>query len=170
MRSSFQDMIRSVSVPRSGILVLLTLALGGCEYVRGVARDMRLPLLSRSTEQLTISEPRPYPAGAEIGAPLDIEVIREGGAIVLDNRTVGDYQGVSLWLNQDYGGVINALPIGRGRPLALTSLVNRYGEHYPIARFLQPELDRTLVLAELMIDGKLHKLTVRLEDNWREPL
>ena len=162
-------MIRRVPVPKMAILVFATLMLSGCDYVRGLAQQVRVPVLTRSGKELPAVEARPYPAAAPVAGPLDIEVIRDGNAIVIDNRTTREYEGVPLWLNQEYGGRLDILPIGRGKPLALTSFVNRYGEPYPVARFLRPELDRTLVLAELVLDGKLHKLTVRLEEDWREP-
>ena len=151
------------------MLVLLSaLSAGGCDYAHGLAQDLRLPFATRSGKKLVAAVSRPYPAAAEIGPPLEIEVIRDGDAILLDNRTVQGYEGVDLWLNQQYGGTVDIVPIGRGEALALTSFLNRYGEHYPIARFLRPELDRSLIAAEMFISGKLHKLTVRLEEDWRE--
>ena len=36
-------------------------------------------------------------------------------------------------------------------------------------KFLYPDHDKPLVMADLIIDGKIHKLTVRLNDDWRHP-
>ena len=142
---------------------------GGCDSIRNVARDMRLPFMARGGEPLAVLEPRPYPHDAKVAGGLDIEVIRDGNAIILDNRTTRTFENVPMWLNQEYGGTVGDVPAGRGTPLKLTSFVNHYGEPYPVAKFLQPELDRSLILAELYLDGRLHKLTVRLDDRWRQP-
>ncbi|MBI1368073.1 MAG: hypothetical protein GC162_05405 [Planctomycetes bacterium] len=151
-------------------LLIAAACLGGCNYVD----ELKLPVLT--TEGRALDEdhpgtpaPRYYPDAAPIAEPLDIELIRVGNAIVIDNRTVHEYKNVQLWLNHAYGGDLEALPIGRTDPIALTSFINEHAEPYPVARFLAPDADMALVLADLYLDGKIHKLTVRLRNDWRRP-
>jgi hypothetical protein len=163
-------MIRAMGHPRRVIALLLVslLGAGGCDSLGRVARDLRLPLVTATGKRLAAAD-RPYPAGLEIGEPLAIEVVRKGNSIQLDNRTVRTFEGAELWLNEEFGATVPLIGIGRGEGMSLVSFVNRYGDHYPVARFLRPELDRSLISAELALGGRLHKLTVRLEEDWREP-
>lgn len=163
-------MIARMSVPKLAWIVLLVAftTLGGCDYVRGLATDAKLPFFTRKGSKVP-TQARAYPSQSPLAAPLDVEVLRDGNAILLHNHTVQDFQAVELWLNQEYGAELPFVPIGQGQAMALTSFVNRHGEHYPVAQFLRPELDRTLVSAELVVGGKLHKITVRLQDDWRRP-
>lgn len=149
--------------------VLLS-TLGGCGAINEFLDSTRFPLLSREGKRLPEPRvPRVYPVKAEVGGQLDIEVLRSGKGIVLENRTVRSYENVELWLNQEFGGPLEEIELGRNDRLALLSFTNRYAERYPTARFLQPDADRPLVLAELLIDGKVYKLPVRLTDDWRRP-
>jgi hypothetical protein len=184
MRSRVHDMIRTPRVPKApahelpmrnnrlyGLILLIPL-MGGCDYIRGVVHDLRPPLLTPEGERLDkgpVTEPRVYPAKAAVGEPLDIEVIRIGNGIVLENRTVQSYGDVQLWLNQEYGATLDSIPIGRRDAVAMRSFVNRHRERYPVARFLEPDADQPLVSAELLIDGTRRPLTVRLTDDWRRP-
>ena len=158
------------------ILAIPTLTvLPACGYLG----DLNLPLLTEQGEQIerypaqadtiNIQTRRTYPEDAEIAQPLNIEVIREGNAIILDNRTVHTYGPVQLWLNQQYGATLDVIPVGRGEPIALTSFRNRRGEPYPVAQFLAPDASQPLILADLATNNTIHKLTVRLQPGWREP-
>jgi hypothetical protein len=155
------------------LLIVPALLLAGCNYVD----ELKLPVLT--TEGKTIQPetadtstglaPQFYPAEAKIANPLDIEVVRVGNAIRFDNRTVSEYYDVEIWLNQQYGAHITHIRIGHNEPISLKGFVNQYGEVYPVARFLAPDADQPLVLADMLLDGKIHKLTVRLRNDWRRP-
>lgn len=109
-----------------------------------------------------------YPAEAPVGEPVDIEVIRlDNARLQLDNRTAHAYHDVPLWLNHEFGRIVEDVPIGRSEVLILESFANHHGEAYPIGRFLKPDRNRPLVMADLFADGRLRKLTVRLEENWQ---
>ena len=140
---------------------------GGCAPLRSI-RDA-VPSFHRRDQAASTQQPRRYPSEARRDSDLSIEVIRERNTIMLDNRTVHEYHDTWLWLNQEYGAPISRIGIGRGDAIPLQLFLNRSGESYPIGRFLQPDLDRTLISAELMSGGKLRNLTVRLDDRWRRP-
>ena len=160
----------SLQPPQVVALLFLAAALSGCGYIQ----EMKLPFITPSGQKLTDSaasaeiEMQSYPQQAPLGPSLDIEVIREGNAIIFDNRSVAAYAGVQVWLNHEFGAEISELPIGRSKPIALESFINHYGEVYPVGWFLRPERDRPLIMADLVDQGKLHKLTVRLQGRWRE--
>jgi hypothetical protein len=152
-------------------VMLLAMLAGGCSWIQ----ELKLPLITpegkKIAEDSKMAEPKvfKYPGNAALAEPFDIEVIREGKGIRLDNRSTHAYQNVQLWLNQQYGADITAVPIGRGELISLHSFVNQYNEQYPTAKFLYPDNDKPLVMADLVVDGKVHKLTVRLNDDWRHP-
>lgn len=158
---------------RFALLIVPTLLLAGCNYVD----ELKLPVLTAEGKTITPETadtttglaPQFYPAEAGIANPLDIEVVRVGNAIRFDNRTVNEYYDVEIWLNQQYGAHIGHIAIGHNEPISLKSFVNQYGEVYPVARFLAPDADQPLVLADLLLDDEIHKLTVRLRNDWRRP-
>jgi len=82
---------------------------------------------------------------------------------------VHEYKDVQVWLNQQYGAYLAVVPIGHGPLLNMESFINEHGERYPVGRFLQPDRDKPLVLTDLVIDGKMHKLVVRLAEGWKRP-
>lgn len=143
---------------------------GGC----GVAQELGIPLFVTRGRSLYAEpgETRPermiYPDQAPVARPLPIGIIRKDRALIIDNQTARVYRDVVLWLNHQYGARIDKIPIGRGEPIALRNFINRYGEPFPTSKPLQPQTARPLLMADLEIDGKLHKLVVRLEEGWRE--
>jgi hypothetical protein len=76
---------------------------------------------------------------------------------------------VTVYLNNEYGATVESLPIGDSGPIALNQFVNVHAERYPVGSFLEPEKAKVLLLADAMIDGKVHKLNVRLVDDWDKP-
>jgi len=154
-------------------LCLTALLLAGCAYVE----ELKLPVVTPEGESLdtrtadtrTGLQPRYYPEDMKVGKPLNIEVVRVGNAIRLVNYTVREYHDVELWLNEQYGGDIEHIKIGHNGLINLSSFINRYGEPYPVARFLAPDADTALVLGDLVVGDTLHKLTVRLGNDWRSP-
>ena len=155
------------------LFLLLAPALtGGCDYVKGALANINPPFVAREGRILnTGTDKETYPATPDRGDTIEIEVIRTGNGIQLDNRTTRDYPRVTLWLNQEFGAPLGDVAIGRGDLVALRSFVNKYGEHYPVAKFLEPDADRPLVSAEITFEGdeKLHPVTVRLGETWRRP-
>ncbi len=159
---------------RGRLLVAAAVAsavLGGCGAVEDV-RKLDWPFLTTTGRRLPVSRvdgriaPRRYPTDATVGEPVKIEVIPVGKAVRFDNRTGHRFEDVEVWLNHQYGASVDAIPIGRSDPIALASFVNEHGERYPTARFLQPERRRPLVLADLLVDGTIRKMTVRLSKTW----
>jgi hypothetical protein len=152
----------------SGLLAAsVFVALAGCNYVR----ELKLPLLTQGGKQVdTTPEPesRMYPENLPIGESLDVQVTRDGDAVRLDNRTVQRFENAELWLNHQYGAEIGSVAIGGSEPLSLRSFRNVHGESFPIGGWLTPDLDRSVVSADLVADGKIHKLIVRLEKDWQE--
>ena len=183
-RTHWKPLPRTVVFGAAAGACLLSL-LGGCSYVS----ELKLPFITEQGSKLNqegeaegrvpvVSDvaaavggnyrpPMLYPGALPLEDPIDIEVVRSGNAIRLVNRSVRSYRDVEVWLNQDYGARLNELPIGASQPIDLESFVNRYGELYPVGRFLTPDRDQALVMAELVSSGRIHKITVRLGDDWR---
>ena len=159
--------VRSAVAVALVALVAVSTLLCGCTYVE----ELNLPLITPTGKPVDLPGPgerRMYPDDLPIGEPLDIQVTRLGDAIRLDNRTTRQYQDAELWLNRQYGAHVGAVPVGPGPLLSMVSFVNHYGETYPVGGFLDPDADRSVVLADLIIDGKIHKLLVRLEKDWQQ--
>jgi hypothetical protein len=87
--------------------------------------------------------------------------------IRLENRTPRIVEG-ELWLNQEYGGTVEPIAVGERRTITLNQFVNHYGEHFPTGSLLEPEKTDTIVLGDLFVNGKLHKLLVRLPEDWQD--
>lgn len=148
-------------------LLIVAGMLGACTYVE----ELNLPLITERGKPIDLPRPderRMYPEELPIGDALDIQVTRVGNAIRLDNRTTRRYHDAELWLNRQYGAQIGEVVIGPGPLLSLESFVNHYAEKYPMGGFLDPDSNRPLVLADLVVDGKIHKLVVRLDEDWRQ--
>ncbi len=143
------------------LLMMMTVA-PGCEGI-----DHVLTSLTPTGTPTQTAEPRQYPAELPASEAYDVEVVRVNRKQVrLDNRTSRSLDGAQLWLNAEFGGAVESLPIGEGANLPLTMFVNHFGERYPVGSFLEPEKTRGIVAAELIIDNKRHPLTVRLAEDW----
>jgi len=111
-----------------------------------------------------------YPQDAAAGGDLDILVIKNGDRIHFVNRTTTVHTKVQLWINQQYVGLIDEIPIGISSSHPLGDFINRYGEAFPVGGFLNPDKSFPIVLAELFNPStenstrQRHKLTVRSED------
>lgn len=90
-----------------------------------------------------------YPGQTEYGPDLDIVVIRDGDHVTLTNRTASTYPGMQLWLNQQYVSEIDTVAIGENHALPLAGFLNRHREEFPVGTFLQPDLARPVISAEL---------------------
>ena len=119
----------------------------------------------------------PYPS-AFLGADLDIVVVQDEGEIVLTNRTASRYPRSYLWLNQQYVGLLDQIPIGSEVRFQLVDFINEHGEPFSVGGPLTPDKRDTVVLAELFTtphplgadatetsgsshDGKRYRLLVR---------
>ena len=148
-------------------LFALTTAATGCSYVE----ELNVPLITPTGKQVDAPRPREermYPEELPIGEPLDIQVTRIGNGIQLDIRTTRRYDEAELWLTRQYGAQIGEVPVGRSPLISLGSFANHYGEVYPVGGFLSPDADRSLVLADLVVDGEIHKIVVRLNPDWQQ--
>ncbi len=115
------------------------------------------------------AQARYYPEAMPVGPPLPIEVVRvDNEHIRFDNRGVTEFSEVKVWLNRQYGAIVDRIPVGRSRPVALLEFINHHRERYPIAGFLSPDRSQALIMAGAEIDGEIRKLPVRLEEDWRE--
>jgi len=138
-------------------LLALTLAvLHGCEQPPPVVDDPTAAALAELR----------YPGQTEHGPDLDVIVVRDGRHVTLTNRTARRYDGMQLWLNQQYVRDLDSLAIGVNERIPLESLVNRHREAFPVGSFLQPELARPVISAELF-DPEAnirYRLTVQPDD------
>jgi hypothetical protein len=116
------------------------------------------------------AEPVLYPESLDTGPTWDVEVVRlDSRHIQLTNRTVHKMANVPIFLNEQYGTTVEALPIGEPVTVQLQRFVNQYGERFPVGSFLEPDKARVLVLAEAVSDTERHRLNVRLVDDWDQP-
>ncbi len=106
-----------------------------------------LPTLDESTAS-ALSALR-YPGKSEYGPDLDIVVVREGSMIRLTNRTARSYEGMELWLNQQYVQQADWIIIGGNPDIHLATLINRHREPFPTGTFLQPDRARPVISVEL---------------------
>ena len=104
-----------------------------------------------------------YPGKSPHGPDLDIIVTREGSAIRLTNRTARSYEGMQLWLNQQYVQKPRQVAIGGNQDMQLATFINRHREPFPIGTFLQPDLARPVISAELYdpVGNVRYRLTVQ---------
>jgi hypothetical protein len=163
-------MLLSPSTRRLVLAALVPAAalVSGCNYIG----ELKLPFITESGKQVEPAVdslgPTPvYPETLPLGQPLDVQVTRVGNAVVLDNRTIQTFENAQLWLNHQYGAPIGRMGIGPGQPLSLDNFRNIHGESYPVGGLLSPDLDAPVVAADLVADGRIHKLFVRLEPNWQ---
>lgn len=119
----------------------------------------------------------PYPS-APVGTDLDIVVVQDEGEIILANRTARSYPSSYLWINQQYVGLLDQVPIGSEVRFQLVDFINENGEPFSVGGPLTPDKTETVVLAELFTtqhplgadatdtssnsyDGKRYRLLVR---------
>ncbi len=147
------------------LLTVTAMACGGCEAISHITSSI-LP----DRQQEPDPTPMIYPAEAETDDALDIQIVRQDRRhIRFDNRTTQSLNDVTIWLNHEYGAVIDRVPIGNSGQVPLLQFVNQHGERYPVGSFLEPEKAKVLVLADAVVDGKLRKMNVRLVDEWDKP-
>jgi hypothetical protein len=136
----------------------------GCEAVRHAAQSLG-PEAPASP-----AEPMFYPADAPIAQPLNVQVVRISRRHVrMTNLTASTLADLTVYLNQQYGGVVEQLPPGKPVEVALADFVNAHGERYPVGSLLEPDKSRVLLLADAVVDGQLRKMSIRLADDWQQP-
>jgi len=152
-------------------LVLLCLVCAGCSQPLAEITRPRALFGTRADPTLAVDLAKfSYPQDAAAGGDLDILVIKNGDRIHFVNRTTTVHTKVQLWINQQYVGLIDEIPIGISSSHPLGDFINRYGEAFPVGGFLNPDKSFPIVLAELFNPStenstrQRHKLTVRSED------
>ncbi len=153
------------------LLIILPLLLAGCtQPLADLARPQFLfgthadPVLAADLAKLR------YPREAPVGRDLDILMLQKDRNFTFVNRTTEAHKNVQLWLNQQYVGLIDEIPIGMSPTFQMGHFINQYGEAYPIGGLLNPDKSYPLVLAELYnpstenSTGQRHKIVVRSED------
>ncbi|MEM7578195.1 MAG: hypothetical protein AAF328_12065 [Planctomycetota bacterium] len=157
--------MRRIATIHLGLTALLLA--GGCAA----------PLPVGSAEQRERLAQLDYPANAEAGEPLQLEVIRDGQHLRFINREPREFRRVTLWLNQQYAGVAERLAPGSyesvsSNSVPLGAFINQHGEPFPVGRFLAPDDTVALVSAEMIIeqdDGMTRRsLTVWPDKRWFE--
>lgn len=123
----------------SGLLAVTLMLIVGCEQAPPVVDGPTADALAALR----------YPGKTGYGPDLDIVVVRDGSHITLTNRTPRRYGNVQLWLNQQYVRNLDEINIGDNPPIELPSLLNRHRESFPVGTFLQPEIARPVISAEL---------------------
>jgi len=117
----------------------------GLASLAGCSQDQ--PTLDDTTTQALAS--LRYPGTSPYGPDLDVIVSRQGPSISLTNRTAKSYEGMQLWLNQQYVQETDPVVIGGNSGRHLSLFINGHGEPFPIGSFLQPDLARPVISAEL---------------------
>ncbi len=148
--------------------LLAAVMLCGCKDQRAGIKHMIESILPTAQSTQQDLEPMTYPRDAATGAEWDIELQRiDRRQVRIDNRTTQHLSGVTFYLNQQYGGVIAELPVGRPVTINLRNFINQHGERFPVGSLLEPEKSHVIVLADAYVDGELHKLKVRLDEDWQ---
>lgn len=103
-----------------------------------------------------------YPRDASYSENLDITVRWQGDTLTLVNLTPRRYERMHMWLNQQYVSKVEEIRIGVDNRLELQRFINRHGESFPLAAFLQPDKSFPVVLAELFdpASGQRYRLFV----------
>ncbi len=145
-----------------GFLGVLLIAVGMLGLT-GCQQD--LPVLDEPTAS-ALSALR-YPGKSEYGPDLDIVVVRKGSQISLTNRTARGYEGMQIWLNQQYVQQADAIVIGSNPGIHLATLINRHREPFPTGTFLQPDLARAVISVELYdpVGNVRYRLTVQPDND-----
>jgi hypothetical protein len=140
------------------LLTLLLLAVG-LVSLAGCSQD--LPTHDDPTAQALAA--LRYPGTSPHGPDLDIMVTRRGHSISLTNRTAKHYDGMQLWLNQQYVQETGTVAIGGNPGLHLSLFINGHREPFPIGTFLQPDIARPVISAELYdpVGNVRYRLTVQ---------
>lgn len=154
------------------LLLLLPLLLGpGCSQPISDYTRPRVLFGTRANPNLAVDLSKlAYPAEAPAGADQDILLIQHGNRIHFVNRTTTTHTKVQIWINQQYVGLIDEIPVGKSSTHHLEDFINKYGEAFPVGGFLNPDKSFPIVLAELFNPStenstrQRHKLTVRVEE------
>ncbi len=106
-----------------------------------------------------------YPKGAPAGEHLDIVAFKEGNQLTLTNRTTRAFTNVQLWINQQYVGIVDTIPVGERKTLMLNQFINEHGEAFPVGGLFNPERSYRLVLAEIFeTGGRRYRILVRTDE------
>ncbi len=91
-----------------------------------------------------------YPdAKEQFAGDLDMTVIQDRKSIKITNRTVKSFNNVQVWVNQRYVTRVDSIPAGKTTSVALKSLMNQYGEKYPVPGLFRPDRSFPALLVEL---------------------
>lgn len=159
-------------------LILLTLiTITGCKGastvfgpIGTIDRGKKIPYVKTKVGESGIVVPASiYPTDKDYQkSSLNIEVLRDDYSIWFDNRSAKAFDNVKIFLNMEYAATLENLPIGLSEKYDLHSFVNKHGEEYPTAVFLNPERDKLLVSTDLIKDKHIYRLTVRLPKDWQK--
>jgi hypothetical protein len=129
------------------------LCLSGCKKEQPVLDDPTASALSALR----------YPGKSDYGPDLDIVVVRTAAGMSLTNRTARSYEGMQLWLNQQYVQEADPISIGGNPEIQLATLINRHREPFPVGTFLQPDLGKPVISVELYdpVGNVRYRLTVQ---------
>lgn len=92
-----------------------------------------------------------YPKSKEAFAgDLDITVIQDRRFIKLTNRTTKTFNDVEVWVNQQFVTRVQSVPVGQTTAVPLKSLMNQYGEKYPVPGLFRPDRSFPALLVEMV--------------------
>ena len=128
----------------------------------GLAGCSTLPAGTSAAETARLAA-MDYPEQARYGEDLEVIVTRHGRYLRLNNTGTTVKRDCVLWVNRQYAAVLPLLAIGNGTEVDLTNCVNRHQEPFPVGRFLRPDLEKRVVLADVFDPGTglRHRLTTR---------
>ncbi len=155
-------------MPRRAPLTAITPILLGTAVLTGCTA----PLPVGTAEQRQQLAQLRYPADADAGKPLHVDVERTGQGLRFVNREPREFRDAVVWINQQYAGRVDRLRIGTGNTVPLNRFVNQHGEAFPTDSFLAPDDSQAVVSVELVAaaDGRptRHAMTVWPDKRWFE--
>ena len=92
-----------------------------------------------------------YPKSKEsFAGDLAITVIQDKRSIKLTNRTTKSFHDVLVWVNQQFVSRVQSVPVGQTTDVPLKSLMNQYGEKYPVPGLFRPDRSFPALLVEIV--------------------
>lgn len=138
-------------MPTSNRHVLAALACAGAAAVAGGCWQQQ--------QRQDIVAGAEYPAVAQ-SRVLDVQVIREGTNIRMQNTSAHTIPACRMWVNRWYSRTIEEMPVGASVNLHLGSFRDQYGQAFRAGGFFATERSERLVQAQLEVNGQIIGLIV----------
>jgi hypothetical protein len=106
-------------------------------------------------------ESRPdYPTAKDLGASVDIQVIRNVTTISFTNTTAQSIPAGKIWVNSAFSREFPGLGVGESITLGLAEFQNRFGEAFRAGGFWSTQRPDSLVRVQIELQDQLVGLTV----------